>query len=153
MADYTDATKVAGLISQFAIDGSSSPTTTELDAIMEDVAGELNTCMAAQGLAVPVTTPDYFLDWLEGLASAGAAARALKSMFPGATGPAETPAYSFWHRIYDNGLKMIKSGDAIPPDAVSTGVIAPSTYGTKHPVTNADVGENAEPMFKVEQKL
>ncbi len=153
MADYTTETKVEALIAQFAISGTSAPTSTQLTTILEDVAGELNTCMAAQGLVVPVIAPNYFLDWLEGLASAGAAARALKSMFPGATGPAETPAYSFWQRIYDNGLKMIKSGDAIPPDADTTGVIAPSTYGTGHPTSDEDVGENAEPMFKVGDRL
>ena len=83
MADYTTEVKVEALIAQFAISGTSAPTSTQLTIILEDVAGELNTCLAAQGVVVPVIAPAYFLDWLEGLASAGSAARALKSMFPG----------------------------------------------------------------------
>lgn len=146
---YATEVKVEGNIAQHTIDGTSAPTSAQLTVIIEDVDGLIDSCLASQGVTVPVTTPAHFLDFLEGLSAAGASARALKSKFPDATGPGETPAYSYWQKIFDNGIMGLKDGSLIPNDAVKGSLIAPSTYLTINPDTEVDLGDIAEPIFKV----
>lgn len=147
---YATETKLEALMAKFSVDGGSSPDSSQVAVIIQDVEGEIDTALRTQGISTPVTTPAYFLDWLEGLATAGAAARALKSMFPDATGAGETPAYAFWQTIYNNGLRDIKNGTMIPPEVTRSGSgISPSTYFTRNPDEEEDLGDISEPMFRI----
>lgn len=148
MASYATEVKVESLMAQFIIDETTSPSSTELTTIIEDVEGEIDTALRTQGVSTPVATPTYLLDWLEGLASTGAAARALKSMFPDAGGPGQVAASEFYQRIYERGLAGIRDGTMIPPEAVSSGSsVSPSTYFTRNPDEEEALGSIAEPFF------
>jgi|SRR3990167_3649167 len=145
---YATVAMVAELMAQFTIGSATKPSTAQTDVIIDQVADEIDTALAVAGVLVPVTSPVYFLGWLEGLNSAGATARVLKSMFPGTTGAGETPAYAFYQRIYTDGVKGIQNGTMIPPDAVEGSRTGPTTYFTSHSDEEEDLGTIAEPFFQ-----
>jgi len=145
---YSTSTIIQGLLAQFTLGASSKPTDTQIGTIIAEVDADLNVALAGQGIVVPVTTPAYYVTWLEGVSAAGSAARVLKSMFPNTTGAGETPAYAFWQKIYTDALAGIKSGAMIPPDAISGGTrFAPTTYFTRNPDEEEDLGIISEPFF------
>ena len=149
---YATEADVEALMAQVTISATTSLTSTELAIIIDDVAGEIDTALASQDVVVPVTAPTYVLNWLEGVNSMGATARALRSLFPDVAGMGEQPAFAFWQRLYDNALKGIRDGSMIPPDlARSDTSVAPSTYLTRNPDDELDLGDIAEPFFKVGQ--
>ena len=150
---YTNERKIQSLLGQFDISGSTKPNTAQVAILMSQVDGELDAILAAAEVTVPVTSPTYFVDWLEGIASAGVAARVLKSMFPDHTGPGETPAHAFWQRLYDRGIGMIKDGSILSDDVVNIADVEPSTYFTRNPDTEEDTGDIAEPAFKMGDRL
>jgi len=146
---YAASSDVQELIAQFTISGTSKPTSTQLTDIIAQIAGEIDTVLGARGITVPVTTPAHFLVRLEALNAYGAAAGTLKSMFPDATGADETPAYAFWERRYRDGLAELKDGTGIPDGVIGStaGYVAPSTYLTRNPDVEEDLGDIAEPFF------
>ncbi|KKL13739.1 hypothetical protein LCGC14_2522730, partial [marine sediment metagenome] len=141
---YADLDDVQGLIAKWPIGTTTTPTMTQATAIINDVSFEIDAALSANGIAVPVTTPAWFVSWLSLANQYGAAAAILKSMFPGATGPDETPAYAFWESRYQKALKGIKDGSLIPPGQANEATVAPSTYLTRNPDTEEDLGDIAE---------
>jgi hypothetical protein len=147
---YATLSEVQELIAQFPITASSAPDTTQATEIIADISDEVDVRLAGAGIAVPVDTPEYFLRWLGVLTGYGSAAAILKSMFPAAVGPGETPAYAFWEERYQAGLKAITDGEISAPDTpTGSGFVEPSTYLTRNPDTNEDIGVNAEPLFSI----
>jgi hypothetical protein len=140
---------VEGLMAQFTISGTTKPDDTKAGVILDDVSDEIDVVLAAYGLTVPVTAPAYFLAWLGLLNAYGATAAILKSMFPGSTGPGENPAWAFWEKRYREGLAGLKDGSLIPGEAVPAAAFPdPSTYLTRNPDQDEDLGDIAEPRFK-----
>ena len=150
MATYVEVSDVQAIISAFDIGRGSSPTRLEADQIVIDTDAEINSVLDSAGLAVPVTTPSYFVGWLEAINKYGAAAAILKSMFPDAAGVGETPAYAFWEARYRNALKLFAKGEGIPDSATKGGSnLNPSTYLTRNPDEDEDLGDIAEPLAKI----
>lgn len=139
---------VQGLMGKFTISAGSIPTTTQAQRIIDEVSAEVDAHLLGIGVTVPVTAPAQFLGWLGLVNAYGATAAVLKSMFPAATGPAETPAYAFWEARYKAALKSIDDLSIIPGDVVATHRIAPSTYLTRNPSIEENLGDIAEPFFK-----
>lgn len=149
MSYATDA-DVQELIAQFTLGASSVPTLTQAGNIRTDISNEIDVRLSGAGFSVPVMTPSYFVDWLGRLNAYGAAAAILKSMFPDALGPGETPAYAFWEARYQEGLKAIADGAVSPPEAASnSNQVLPSTYLTRNADAEEDLGAIAEPLFKI----
>jgi len=148
---YATQAATQGLMAKFALSPSSTPTDAQATAIITSTSSEIDVVLATRGLTVPLTAPQYFVDYLADVNEWGAAAAILKSMFPGSTGPSETPAWAFWEKRYQDALKGLKDGSLIPADVVPTGnaVIAASTYLTNNPDTEVYLGVVAEPMFKI----
>lgn len=146
---YATEAKVESMMAQMTVTGSTKPTSTQVALIITDVDAELDVVLAAQGIATPVTAPADFLNWLVGISSIGVTARALRSMFPDVTGPGEQPAYRYWQKLYDGALAGIKDGSMIPPTVSAGGAVSPSTYLTRNPDAEEDLGDIAEPKFKV----
>lgn len=147
---YATLAEVQGLIAQFTIGASTTPNTTQANAIITDVSNEIDVRLASAGFSVPVTTPAYLLDWLGLLNAYGAAAAILKSAFPDAVGPGDTPAYAFWEERYQAGLKLISDGEVAPPGAGSNeNNVLPSTYLTRNADAEEAIGVIAEPLFKM----
>lgn len=149
---YGSITDLQDLIAQFTIGASSKPNTTQATAIIADISNEIDVALTSVGVTVPVTTPAYFLDWLGRLNAYGAAAAVLKSMFPDATGPGDTPAYAFWNDWYQRGLATILDGSVVPTVIVTPGsgtFVLPETYLTRNADEELATGDIAEPLFKM----
>lgn len=147
---YATITDVQDLIAQFPITTTSKPNTTQVTAIIADTSNEIDVRLSGAGFAVPVTTPGFFLAWLKRLNAYGAAAAVLKSMFPDAVGPGDTPAYAFWEERYQAGLKAITDGTVSPEGwAAGANQVMPSTYFTRNPDAEEVLGDIAEPMFSI----
>lgn len=152
MASYGTIGELQELIAQFTISASSKPNTTQATAIIQGISDEIDVALQGVGVTVPATTPAYFLNWLAALNSYGAAAAVLKSMFPDAVGPGDTPAYAFWNEWYQRGLAAIRDGSLVPVSIIVVGsgsYVLPSTYLTNNPDTNEDIGIIAEPLFSI----
>lgn len=149
---YATMTDLQGMISQFTITSTSVPTTTQATLLITDTASEIDARLAAKGVTVPVASPASFVRALALLNAYGAAAAVLKSKFPAAIGPGETPAWAFWEKRYQDGLDAISDGSMLPPDVTGSAgsdFVLPSTYLTENPDTEVDTGVIAEPMFKI----
>lgn len=149
---YAVIADVQALLAKFTISPTSSPTTTQATAIMTDVSNEIDAVLAGAGVSVPVTTPTYFLDYLGLLNSYGAAVLVAQAMLPDRSGAAEgsEALYTVWEQRYRAGLKRLASGEGIPPDAPrSSGRVQPSTYLTRNPDEEENLGDIAEPVFKM----
>lgn len=148
MTVYAQIESVRRLMAQFVLGASTKPTDAQVETIIADMEQEVTTYLEAANVVVPVTTPQHFVDWLGLLVSYGATAAVLKSMFPSASGPAETPAYAFWESRYKAGLKGLQDGSLIPPTAETLSKkIRPSTYFTRNPNIEENLGTIAEPFF------
>lgn len=146
---YATEVRVESLMSQFDISGSTKPTTVQVARIITDVDAELDVALAAQGVTTPVTAPTDFLNWLIGISSIGVTARVCRSAFPDVAGPGEQPAFRYWQKLYDGALDGIKDGSMIPPTVATGGAVSPSTYLTRNPDTEENLGDIAEPKFKM----
>lgn len=148
---YASNSQVQGAIAKFTVGASTKPTTTQMSTIISEVEGIIDSVLSAKGIAVPVTLPAHFEQALEGISVAGSAARVLKSMFPDAVGAGETPAYAYWQKLFDDGIKALVDGSLIPDDPLvvgsASGYVAPSTYFTNNPDEEAEIGTIAEPFF------
>lgn len=148
---YAELNEIRRLMAQFQVLATSRPTDEQANTIINDTDAEVNVHLAAAGVLVPVATPAYFVDWLSLVVGYGSCAAILKSMFPGAIGPDETPAFAFWEARYRNALKGIDDGSLIPPVVPvgpATNEILPSTYFTRNPDGEEHLGDIAEPFFK-----
>lgn len=153
---YTTETEVEGLVVNAGdgFDATSAPTTAQLAVISDEIASEMDAHLSARGLSVPFVSDgsgeqDAFATFLSAVNAWGAAASALKSRFPDALGPGETPAYAFWEKKYQQALDDIDAGIAVPSSVSSSASIAaPSTMNTKYPDEDADLGARANPSFR-----
>jgi hypothetical protein len=144
---YSEPADVQDLVG-FELSSTSKPTEAQATALVDQVAAEVDSVLAGAGYMVPVTAPDYFLSALKLLNSAGAAAAILKVMFPDATGAAESPAYAFWDKWYRDGLARLRDGSGVPPDVTTnSAAVGPSTYFTRNPDAEEELGDIAEPFF------
>ena len=146
---YCQLSDVSSLIARFGVNVSSTPTSTQAQAINNDVGYELDVAIEGAGFLTPIT--DVKFGWyLLALNAYGSAAAILKSMFPDAKGPGETPAYAFWEARYQLGLKGVKDGTLIPPGLPRNArFVAPVTYLTLNPDQDSSLGANADPTFTV----
>lgn len=148
---YAALNDVIALFPHFADLGANTKPSRQAAADMvTDIDNEVNVYLAGANYTTPVTAPQFFVDWLKVVVSYGAAAAILKEMFPAATGPGENPAFAFWESRYKSSLKGIKDGSLVPPDVAAAGAFAPpSTYFTRNPDTEEDLGDIANPGLEV----
>lgn len=153
---YTTNADVLKLFARIPFDEQTKPTETQIDDIIVDTSAEIDIVLATAGYAVPPT--GTLLAYVAVLCGYGVAAQVLKSAFPESTqsqnGGPVIPAYAFWEKRYQDGLKLLLTGDLIDPDAPISGSeasVRPSTYNTRNPDVEEAVGTIAEPMFTVRQ--
>jgi len=151
---YAVFAEVQQLIAKWPLSTTTKPTTAQATDMIDQIAGEMDTAISSAGYAVPVTAPAHFLEALKLLNAEGTAMLVLKSMFPQRSGASEgSPSeYALYARNYNDGLRRLQSGEGIPPDAATgAGSVAPSSYFTRNPDQEEDLGEIAEPFFKRNQ--
>lgn len=150
---YTTTDGVNGVLGDHAATSSSTPTVTQLSAMIDGINSQIDTCLKSVGVAsVPVSsgTDSVFATFLGEVNKWGAAAEFLKGMFPEATGPGENPAFAFWQKKYDDVIKGWKDPDG--PFGLPTGLLGgpgdadPSTYFTRNPNEEEILGDLQESM-------
>ena len=148
---YAALADVQGLLGKFTLSASSKPTSTQATTIIGQISAEIDSVISAAGYFVPVASPAWFLDYLKLLNAYGAAAAVLRSMFPDRAGAGEASAALeiFYAAQYNRGLRRLASGESIPPGlAAGAAQVTPSTYFTRNPDEEEDLGDIAEPFFK-----
>ena len=148
---YADRADIQGMMAKFKLSASTTPTIAQADDIIDDISAEIDSVIAGAGYAVPVTSPVWFLRALRMLNRYGATSAVLRSMFPQKSGAGEAAVAieSYYATQYQRGLKRLATGEAIPPElATGTAQVKPSTYFTRNPNAEEDLGEIAEPFFK-----
>lgn len=129
---------------------TTSPTSTEVTGFIDDISSEIDSHLAAQGITTPVTTPASFVNWLSRLNALGAAAQAEMTSFPESDGgQGYTPQGDRYWAMYQQGLKAIDNGTAIPVGSSSTGgaALTARTYGTDNP--DESTGEPPAAIFAI----
>lgn len=153
MASYAGLSDVQGLIAKFTLDANSKPTATQAGVVIDGISAEIDSVLAGAGYTVPVTTPSHFVAWLKLLNQFGAASAIIRSIFADKTGGSDTGGEggieAYYAARYKDGLASLRNGSIIPPGLTSNaGYVAPSTYFTRNPDEDEDLGVIAEPFFK-----
>lgn len=148
---YASVSDVTARLGRFdAPGGSTQPSETEVEAMLDEMSGELDAILATRGVATPVTTPTSFVDWLGSVVAAGVTAQALAIRFPNDLGSEGAGwAVAYWTDRWDKGVAGLKDGSMVPPElADSASRILPSSYLSDNPDAEVDIGDIAEPHFK-----
>jgi hypothetical protein len=150
---YAALSDVQALIAKFTINTLSKPTDTQAGVIITGISAEIDSVIAGLGYNVPVISPPpQFLAWLTLLNAYGAAAAIIRSIFADKSGSAdgyEGGIEAYYGSQYKQGIARLISGDAIPPDlATNAATIYPSTYFTRNPDVEEDVGLLGVPFFE-----
>lgn len=96
---------------------ATTPTSTQVTALIAQIAAEIDAILEAQGYTVPVTSPATFVTSLLTVNAYGVAALAEAAMFPETTAPGETAHWSYLEKKYQAWLKDLRAG--IVPSSLS----------------------------------
>jgi len=142
---YCEIAEVQALNPERTYDDSSTPTTTQVNALITQIAVEIDAILQAKGYTIPVTTPDNFVEFLKYVNAYGAAALADKGMFPATSEMGQTQHWQVMMKIYQGWLKDLKEGKATPSSlAVSSASSELGSYYTEM----SDTDDFPEPAFR-----
>lgn len=136
---YCTITDIRALNPQRTYSAVTTPTATQVEAYITQIAGELDATLLGRGLSVPVSTPAEFVAFLLQLNAVGAAARAEQAMFPEAKGLGTTPAAQVLWKQYQDGLKWLREGK-LPTG--TTAEALPFSFRDKHVGTEDEPSED-----------
>lgn len=109
---YCTSSDVQALNPRRTYDSNSTPTLTQVDGYITQIAGEIDTVLQGRAFTTPVATPTEFVTWLKQLNALGAAALAERAMFPEAQGMLGGTAASAQHwKQYQDGLHFLRTGN------------------------------------------
>jgi hypothetical protein len=151
VASYADLADVQQAMAKMtvALTDTSVPSKSDVTStILPAISGIIDGVLSARGLVTPVTAataPDSFLQSLRGLTAVGAAARTVAGLFPQAAGPSSTTFADWLQARFDDGLKMLRAGEGIPPSIGRIAALARS-YWTSHPFDDDGV-TTTKPTF------
>ncbi len=140
---YCTSTEVGNLNPKRTYGASTTPTNTQVDALITQVAVEIDAILEAQGYTVPVTAPANLLNFLKYVNAYGAAYLAEAGMFPETAEPGETAHWQMLKKIYDNYIKMLQEGK-IPGIALDSPSESVASYYTEM----SDQDDFPDPIFR-----
>lgn len=97
---------------------TTTPTTAQVNSIIDQVAAEIDMALSIQGYTVPVTTPTAMTNFLKFLNALGAAAYTEDSMFPETAETGEKAATTHSSKLmsrFKDWLKKLEEGK-VPKD-------------------------------------
>ena len=153
---YTTTTNVNVLLGPHAVSATTPLTTTQLTSLIGFVSQQIDGALRANGVSTVPATDATVTAYLATLESWGAAAQALKILFPEAIGPGEQPAHAFWQKLFDGAMKFLPEiiagwEAASLISLLSSGARQASSYFTEHPDEEAELGDLAgASLFKVD---
>jgi len=153
---YTTTANVNILLGPHAVTATTPLTTTQLTSLIGFVSQQIDGALRANGVSTVPATDATVTAYLATLESWGAAAQALKILFPEAIGPGEQPAHAFWQKLFDGAMKFLPEiiagwEAASLISLLSSGARQASSYFTEHPDEEAELGDLAgASLFKVD---
>lgn len=111
---YCTITDVQALNAQRTYSATTKPTTTQVTALIAQIATEIDAVLAAKGYTIPVATPTTFVTFLATVNAYGAGALAEAAMFPETSEMGSTPHWKVLQAKYDAWLKLLIDGGVIP---------------------------------------
>lgn len=141
MAYSAIATAQARVRGAMLLSTTSTPTLAQATAFGAGITGEIDTALASHGITTPVTTPAAFLAWLVEVETVGWAARIASAMFADDAGENSDEQVSRLDRWYQNAMKRIWDGSAIPPTLGLGAASLPASYTTRYPDEQPDLGD------------
>ncbi len=123
---------------------TSKPTAEQVEQLLVDVAGEIDTVLSAAGYTVPITAPATLLSTVTRLNAIGAAAMAHMGMFPESVGagPTSDLGSRLW-KMYTDGLeRLVEAGKA-----GATGTTGTATSARSYQVDNPTETAAAQSLF------
>lgn len=111
---YATITEVQGLIPRLVLSTTSVPTTAQVTQFITDTASEIDSAIGSVGVAVPITSPAWFLADLKRLNAIGAAAQAWLAAFPQTSGPMAVTLGATLMQTYQRRLTEFRSNKGIP---------------------------------------
>lgn len=134
-----------------ALSATTALTETQGEDIVDGVAADIDGRLAVLGISGPVTTPAAAVAYLKNLNVWGAASEILKARLPSSQGPAgDRGAWTFWEKRYQDGLASL---EAVMGGLVGQGASAghTSSYTTRNPTKDEDLGANANPGLTINE--
>lgn len=111
---YCTITDVQALNPKRTYSATTTPTTTQVGTLIDQIASEIDAVLAAKGYTIPVTTPATFVTFLKTVNAYGAGALAEAAMFPETSEAGSTPHWKMLQSKYDAWLKLLVDGGVIP---------------------------------------
>jgi len=126
----------------------STPSVTQVNALIDQVAVEIDSILQAQGYTVPVTTPDNFVSFLQYVNAYGAAALAEAGMFPETTDPGQTAHWQMLNKKYEGWLGQLRKGEIPSSLAPGTSSADVASYYTQM----GDQDDYPDPPFRMKSE-
>lgn len=143
---YCTLSDVQTLNPERTYDATTAPTTTQVNALITQIAVEIDAVLQAKGYTIPVTSPDNFVDFLKYVNAYGAAALADKGMFPASSDIGQTQHWKELMTIYQGWMKDLKEGKATPSSlSKSSASVALGSYYTEMD----DQDDWPDPAFRI----
>jgi len=108
---YCTITEIGNLNPKRTYGAATTPTTTQVNALIDQIAVEIDAVLQAGGYTVPVTTPANFLNSLKYINAYGAAALAEMGMFPEVSEMGQTPHWKLLNDKYEGWMKQLREGE------------------------------------------
>ena len=142
---YCTTTEINNLMPKYPTGAATTPTTTQAEAIIDQIAAEIDLVLESQGYTVPVTTPTTFVNALKAVNAYGAAALIEAGMFPAVTEKGQSPHWKVLDDKYKEWLTDLKDGRV--PSTLSAALIGTDVGGF---YTDAceDTDEYPDPVFR-----
>lgn len=141
---YCTSTEVGNLNPKRTYGAATTPTSTQVSALIDQVAVEIDAVLEAHGYTVPVTSPTNLVAFLKYVNAYGAAYLAEAGMFPETAEPGETAHWQMLKKVYDNYLKMLMEGN-IP---ASLGIAEESANAASYYTQMDDQDDFPDPVFR-----
>lgn len=142
---HTTKENVNVLLGPHAVSSSTSVTLDDLENIVDNINAEVNLRAGAAGFSTDESDSTNIGKYLKSVVQWGAAASALKGLFPEATGPGTNPAFAFWEDRYQKALAYFDKLAFEEDVAVSTDdPPLPSTYFTRNRNQDEELGDLVE---------
>ena len=108
---YCTIANVRSLNPKRTYGSTTTPTETQVNEFIANIAGEIDATLQGRGFTTPVTTPTALVTFLLQLNAVGAAALAERAMFPESQGmEGGTSAGAVHWKQYQDGLKWLREG-------------------------------------------
>ena len=143
---YCTITDVQSLNPKRTYGATTTPSTTQVNSLIDLIYGQINTVLESQGYTTPVTEPASLVTALQLLNAQGAAAMSEMGMFS-AQEKGSTPHWKVLWEAYQDGLESLRKGQV--PQSLGKGGDALNA-GSLYTAADTDQDDYPEPVFSID---